>query len=170
MKNLIICLLALFLTSCVTEKKRLQICNTCAVKTEVRDSIYQVECWDTVRLAPISGPVIYIQDPCDSLGNLNPISITKTKNGVIGTVKSMGNTIVFNCETDSLRAYIRMLKEKYVLNKKIVADVKYIPCKNERTSFDGFTRWWFWGTFVIVLFFVARWILKRYFPLLIFGK
>jgi hypothetical protein len=164
MKNLIIILLiaVLGLSSCVTEKMRAKICNNCSAKTVVKDSIYQVQCWDTVRLAPIAGPVIYLQNPCDSLGHLKPVLITKTKNGVKGTVNSLDNTIVFTCETDSLKAYIQTLKEKYVFNKKNESEVKYLPCKSERTKFDGFTFWWFWITLVaLVAFFVIK-ILRTY--------
>lgn len=152
MKNALIFLLCCCFCSCiVTEKMRTEICNNCAVKTEYRDSIREVECWDTVRLPPITGPVIYIQNPCDSVGNLIPVSVTKTKNGVKNSVWSTGNTLVVNCDTDSLKAYIKTLKEKYVSTKKNDAEVKYIPCKDERTRFDGFTYWWFWGSLAVII-------------------
>jgi hypothetical protein len=150
-KILLLLLLSASLFSCVTEKQRLKICNNCALKAEVHDSIYQVECWDTVRLPPISGPMILIQNPCDNIGHLKPISITQTKNAVKGTVKSFGNSLVFTCDTDSLKAYIKTLTEKYVSNKKVEENVKYIPCKDERTRFDGFTFWWFWITLVLII-------------------
>lgn len=150
---------AVCLSSCVTQKMRAKICNSCAAKTEVRDSVYQVECWDTVRLSPITGPTIYLQNPCDSLGHLKYVSVAQTKNGVKGSVKSIDNTLVFVCETDSLKAYIKTLTEKYVSNKKHDAEVKVLPCENERTRFDGFTYWWFW----ISLAFLLLWFVIKVF-------
>ncbi len=171
MKNIFIILIYFSFCSCVTERQRLKICNSCAVKTEVRDSIYQVECWDTVRLPPIQGPVIYLESiKFDSIGHLKPFSITLTKNSVKATAKSLGNSIVFTCETDSLKAYIQTLKERFVLNKKHDAEVKFLPCKNERTRFDGFAYWWFWITLAVIVISVLIVFGKKYFNLLVRGK
>lgn len=173
MKNLIrfsFCLMIVYLSlsSCVTEKMRAKICNNCTTKTEKVDSVYEHQCFDTVSMAPIVGPTIYLTNPCDSTGKLKPIAIAKTKNGVRASVNTLDNTIVFTCETDSLKAYIQTLKETYVLSRKHDADIKYVPCKNERTKFDGFTFWWFWITLGIsIIIFVirlARTYLRAYLP------
>jgi hypothetical protein len=155
MQKLLLLLLSLSLFSCITEKQRLKICNSCATKTDSKDSVSVVEHWDTVKLAPIAGPVQYLENPCktlcDSLGRLIPFKNTQTKNGIKSTVKSVGNSIVIECETDSLKAYIQVLKEKYTFSRKHDAEVKFLPCKNERTRFDGFAYWWFFITAGLIL-------------------
>lgn len=160
-KNLLTTLLLLtFLSSCITEKKRQQICQKCPVKIEkeVRDSIIE-KLRDTTIYITTQGPTQYLENPCkhlcDSLGNLKPVKIETKKNGIKSTIKSVGNSLVVECETDSLKAVINGLKETVRITKE--KETKEVPvCHLEhKTKFDGFTFWWFWITvFIIVLRFI----------------
>jgi len=82
----------LCLASCVTEKQRAKICQTCALKSEVRDSIVERLIEVPVYTAPIAGPTLYLPSPCanlcDSLGNLKPFEIENKHNGIKTTVKT----------------------------------------------------------------------------------
>ena len=62
------------------------------------------------------------------------------------TIKSQGNSLIFECETDSLKAVISGLKETIRITKE--KEVKEVPvCHlDHKTKFDGFTFWWFWIT------------------------
>lgn len=156
----------LCLASCVTQKQRARICNTCSVVSNSKDSIIETVVHDTIKLPPIYGPVQYLENPCkklcDSLGNLIPFVIKEKKNGITGTIKSVGNSIAFDCAADSLQAYIEYIK-KESYHKKEENHVKYIPCENERTRFDGFTFWWFWITGIILFLYILIRIVKTYF-------
>ena len=119
---------------------------------------------DTVEIAyPVAGPVQYLENPCkdlcDSLGNLKPFFITKKTNGITGTIRSVGNSMAFDCKTDSLRYIIE--KQKQVIDNfeksKIVIQE---PCKKEhRTKWDGFTYWWFWITVGLLALVIFRLVL-----------
>lgn len=156
-KSLLITLLLLtFLSSCITEKKRQKICLECPVKIEkeVHDSIIE-KLKDTTIYITTQGPTQYLENPCknlcDSLGKLKPIKVEAKKNGIKSTIKTVGNSLVVECETDSLKAVIRGLKETIRIRKE--QEVKEVPvCHLEhKTWFDELTFWWFWVTLVILL-------------------
>jgi hypothetical protein len=106
---------------------------------------------------------IYLENPCkllcDSLGNLKPFTKTEKKNGLKSTVKSVGNVLVVECETDSLKARIQYLEHHTIdVEKSHTENTVQKPCELEhRTKFDGFTWWWFWITASIL----ALWILIK---------
>jgi hypothetical protein len=156
-KSLLITLLLLtFLSSCITEKKRQKICLECPVKIEkeVHDSIIE-KLKDTTIYITTQGPTQYLENPCknlcDSLGKLKPIKVEAKKNGIKSTIKTVGNSLVVECETDSLKAVITGLKETIRIRKE--QEVKEVPvCHLEhKTWFDELTFWWFWVTLVILL-------------------
>lgn len=156
-KSLLITLLLLtFLSSCITEKKRQKICLECPVKIEkeVHDSIIE-KLKDTTIYITTQGPTQYLENPCknlcDSLGKLKPIKVEAKKNGIKSTIKTVGNSLVVECETDSLKAVITGLKETIRIRKE--QEVKEVPvCHLEhKTWFDELTFWWFWVTLIILL-------------------
>jgi hypothetical protein len=151
-KNLLIIILLLtLLNGCISEKKRQQICQKCPVKIEkeIHDSIIE-KLRDTTIYITQQGPIQFLENPCknlcDSLGNLKPVKIETKKNGIKSTIKSQGNSLIFECETDSLKAVISGLKETIRITKE--KEVKEVPvCHlDHKTKFDGFTFWWFWIT------------------------
>lgn len=140
--------LLIIIISCVTEKKRAEICNTCPVMESV---VYKekIKLKDTTIYITQHGPIQYLENPCkklcDSLGNLKPFSITKKENGIVGTIKSVGNSIAFDCKDDSLKKVISGLIEKNTVNSEEKTVIRYENCKkNHRTDFDGFCRWFFY--------------------------
>lgn len=165
MKSLSLVVLCCCLFACVTEKQRLRICQTCSFSNTDKDSVRIVERIDSVFLPPIAGPIQYLENPCkelcDSLGRLKPFVLKAKKNSLNSTVKTVGNSIAIECDTDSLKAHIKTL-EKYISNNKNFNNVKMIPCANERTSFDGFTRWYFYITCAIIIGWVLLRLLKLY--------
>lgn len=138
------------LTACVTEKHRQKICNTCQVISERRDSI--VYKFDTVRvkIPGTPGPTLYIENPCaffcDSLGRLRKNFDTSLVHGNSAlNIRRIGNVIAIGAATTPTTA-IAEVKGKEVYSKETS---KVIQCPNERTSFDGFTNWYFYITAVL---------------------
>lgn len=162
-------LLFTFLTSCVTEKQRLKICNSCPVKKERYDSIVEKILEVPVYLPGKPGPTVYMENPCkllcDSLGNLKKgVNIIAEKNGQTLHINSQGNGLNITSATKDTTVKAPV-KQKEVYNKSHDESVKYIPCDNERTAFDGFTRWFFY----IIAPILALWLawkvyFKRFFP------
>lgn len=125
---------------------------------------------DTVEIPyPVAGPVQYLENPCkdlcDSLGNLKPFFVTKKTNGITGTIRSVGNSIAFDCKTDSLKYIIETQKrviDTFEKSKTVIQE----PCKREHiTKWEGFTFWWFWitaGLFALIL--IGK-VLKAYFKI-----
>lgn len=158
-------LICMSLGSCVTEKQRAKICNACSVVSKIKDSIVYVKV-DTTIYITTAGPTQYLDSPCkdlcDSLGNIKPFEKIKTTNGIKGTIKSVGKSIVFTCEADSLKQVIQFL-EKRIYSQNENSYVKYVPCNREhKTKFDGFTCWWFWITVAIGVIIILIRAVKTY--------
>lgn len=168
MKKLIL-LASLFLVGCkITEEQRRQICFTCPSKIEVRDSISYVH--DTVKITIPGkpGPTIYLENPCklicDSLGRLKPVNIKQQKNGQILHINTLGGGLNIHAETKDTTAKSPILNKQTFHSEKTDTP-KFIPCQDERTDFDGFCRYWFWAT-LLLLFIIAglkglQWYFKR---------
>jgi hypothetical protein len=107
--------------------------NFIATHCKGKDSIVHTDnttiIFDTVNVPQyIQGPIQYLTSPCDSLGNLKPISVVKKFNGITGTIKTIGNSLAFDCHTDSLMMIIETQKRLITTNEthKIVIQE---PCK-----------------------------------------
>lgn len=119
--------------------------------------------FDTLKIPyPVQGETVYLQSPCDSLGKLKPINITKTKNGITSSIKSIGNTLVFDCKEDSLMYIIETQKrviETFEKDTKIVQE----DCKREHlTKLDSFwiiTGRWLLG--ILIAYILLR-VFKTY--------
>ena len=179
MKNLSKLLLVLTIfSSCVLTKKQKN--NFLAKYCERKDSIVYIKkdsivLKDTTIYVPtIVNTPIYLENPCkllcDSLGNLKPFIKTEKKGGLKSTVKSVGNVLVVECETDSLKARIQYLEHHTIdIEKSHTENTVQKPCELEhRTKFDGFTWWWFWITASILALFIliklGKTYLKAYLP------
>lgn len=168
-KFLVTILISLSLFSCISEKKRLKICRTCAVK----DSISYVEkekivLKDTTIFTTIAGPTQWLENPCknlcDSLGNLIPFKKEKKSNGLKSTIKSVGNSIEVDCDADSLKNVIGYY-EKQLEKVKTQQTTVVSRCELEhRNKFDGFTFWWFWITAIIIVIYLLFKLLKTKLP------
>lgn len=157
----------LLLSSCVSEKKRAQICNSCPVK----DSIVfkeTIKLKDTIIYIDQPGPIQYLENPCkllcDSLGNLKHFEVKKKEHGITGTIKSVGNSIAFDCAADSLQAVIKGLQEKETFKSENNTVVRYEECKRDHTNgFNGFCKWYFFITAAFLLIRYGIKAIKMYF-------
>lgn len=146
------------LTGCLSEKKRAEICNTCPSESE--DSIVVKTVTVPVIVPGAPGPTLYIENPCkllcDSLGNLKKVNFTVNKGGQALNINTLGGGLLVSTATkDTTIAAQVPQKEVYSAKESI----KYVPCNNERTAFDGFTRYWFYITAGLL----ALWGLVLYF-------
>lgn len=163
MKKLILLLIsAVLITSCITEKKRLKICNTCASVSSRHDSIVYKRDTVKIELPGKPGPVVFLENPCkllcDSLNHLKNVNINTVKNGQNLHISTQGGGLNISTETkDTLAEVPVMNKETYHEQKDV--EQKFIECKRDhRTDFDGFCRMFFWIIApLLVLYGVFRW-------------
>jgi len=158
------------LSSCVTLKQREKICMSCPVKIITKDSIWTKE---TLRVdttyKTITGPVQWLQSPCDSNGNLKPINTTTKKNGIKTTIKSVGNNLQVNSNLDSLMEVNKLLT---IENNILHSEIKEVPvCYKEHiTDNDVFWikvgKWLFWILIGYILLRILKLYLKKTFPVI----
>lgn len=171
---LVIIAVCLLFTSCMTNRKGeltekgvnfiAQYCkgsDSTSIKDVTKTTV------DTLKIYfPVQGPIQYLENPCanlcDSFGKLKPFEIKKKTNGITGTIKSIGNSIVFDCKTDSLLYIIETQKrtiDTYKKNKIVIQ----APCKLEhKNKFNGFTFWWFWITVgLLILIIIIRFVKNK---------
>jgi hypothetical protein len=159
-----VAIIVFIFSSCVTEKQRAKICNSCAVKEFKKDSIIEKIVTIPIPIKGEPGPIQYLENPCknlcDSLGRLKPFILNKSKNGVNQNIKTIGNSIVIASDKKDTTLNIPV-KQKETFHNESKSEVKYVKCDLEhRTKFDGFTFWWFWIT-ALLLFFLG--VKKRFF-------
>lgn len=153
---------AIFNTSCVSEKKRAEICRTCPQKDSVsvirKDSIVYR---DSIVFFTLAGDTVKIASPCDSSGKLKAFVQIKKKNGLVTTLKSDGKTLEASCAADSLMAVIEKVRADHYayINSSHSSTIK-LPCENERTSFDGFCRWVTYFVLICVAILLACFALR----------
>lgn len=121
---------------------------------------------DSISYVFLDGPIQYLENPCkklcDSLGNLKPFEIIKKKNGLKATIKSVGNSIAFDCDADSLRNVNKIITHELDVYRASAVTVKK-PCELEhRTKWDGFTWYWFIITAGLLVLYILFKCLKTY--------
>ena len=142
-----LCVLVAFLacTSCMTNRKgelTEKGINFIATHCKGFDSTSTTDnttvLFDTVMVPyMVWGETVYLENPCkelcDSLGRLRPVNVIKRANGITSSVKKVGNSLVFNCKTDSLMYVIET--QKRVINtfesERVVIQE---PCKKEHIT------------------------------------
>lgn len=159
---LVMCILIWCMTSCgVLKNHYLQ--KYCKEKDSISFTEVTVIDFDTVYKT-INGEPIYIKSPCDSLGNLKPISIKRKKNGITATVTSSNNNLILDCDIDSLLVVNANLTKTIRDYKHTTQQVKV----NELTKLQGFwiiTGQWLLGLLIAyILFRVFKGYLKSYLP------
>lgn len=146
------CLVAFFIfSSCMTNRKgelttkgQNFIATYCKGEDSTSHSDKTTIIFDTIQIPyPVAGPVQYLENPCanlcDSLGRLKPFEIKKKTNGITGTIRSVGNSIAFDCKTDSLK-YIIETQKRIIDNFSSEKTVIKEPCDKEHIT--G-TQWMF---------------------------
>lgn len=158
MRPLILLLITFsILSSCiVTKKQHARICNECAGTDSIAFlEVERIVPKDTPIYISVPGPPVYLENPCknlcDSLGRLKPFSFSEKKNGIKTTIKSVGNSIVAECETDSLKAVITLLN-KEIIRSKYEKKVISVECeKIHQNWIDKFCRW---GFLICIIFLI----------------
>lgn len=159
---IVICILLWCMTSCgVLKNHYLQ--KYCKEKDSISFTEVTVVDFDTVYKT-INGEPIYIKSPCDSLGNLKPISIKRKKNGITATVTALNNNLILDCDIDSLLVVNANLTKTIWDYKHTTQQVKV----NELTKLQGFwiiTGQWLLGLLITyILFRVFKGYIKSYLP------
>lgn len=112
-------LLTILLTSCITEKKRREICNEC--KVVQLDSIYIK---DTVVKVNSDTAFIETKLDCDSLGNVRMVEINQLNGKLISMqAKLKNNTLRIISKTDTIKVYVKgntVIKVRTDVREKIV--------------------------------------------------
>lgn len=144
-------LILLLLNSCITQNRRARICATCPIKETITDSVGQPKAtytpYDTLALIKRHrGDSISFIDCPDMVKQLkkNNDTITTIQDGIKEQITDGPKGIKFNCETDSLKELIGLLRKQ--LDIPHYHNVKeYVPvdCKKEhRTWLDTVSRYW----------------------------
>lgn len=159
MKIILSIIVSLFLfCSCVTEKQRARICNSCASVSLKKDSIvYKIDSVK-VEIPGKDGPIVYLENPCqnlcDSLGRLKNVNIITKKNGQIVKINTQGNGINISTHTKDTAIKAPVIKKESYSRQKDV-EVKYEVCKRDhKTSFDGFCNWFFYIVGPLIGFYI----------------
>lgn len=142
----ILLLILITLNSCVLTEKQKQkfLSNNCERKdSTVRITEDRLIYKDTTLYITQQGDPIYITNPCDSLGHLKNIKSTANKVGIKSSVKTVGNSLVFMCETDSLKYRIKWLEHRIKTTEISHTESKVEKeCElKHRNSIDYTCRW-----------------------------
>lgn len=162
------CAIIYFMESCVSEKKRLRICQTCPLKIERHDSVVYK---DSIRNVPvIVSTTIAVQTPnpcaelCDSAGKLKPgfNRIIPGKKGTSARMFTRNDSLIFEALNDSVKAMAEV-RDRTI--EKYSSTHEQVPARCELehlTKWDSFfiiTGRILW---LILLIILAWQILKRY--------
>lgn len=158
----------LVLTSCLTEKKRQEICSACPVV--IKDSIREViktTSFDTTLFISTLGKDImfdYSGDCCSVMDSLfaqmgrSDGTITAVDNGIKSSIFKKDKKIVFRCEADSLRAIIKGLRTTIETTKSKV-ETKVLPApkceKPHKDWLDKYDRPWLFISLGALLLFIG---------------
>ncbi|HHT9135873.1 MAG TPA: hypothetical protein ACFYEK_01370 [Candidatus Wunengus sp. YC60] len=153
----------IFASSCAAYKDK--ICSQCPVVTKDKITLKDTTIYKdtTLYITQMSDP-IYIDSPCkdlcDSMGKLKHFDIIKKDHGIKKEVKSIGNSVEFDCDADSLKQVIATLQHIRTVDSH-TENTKTIEV-NKLTKFQGFwiiSGYLFW---ILVLILIIRFIIKFY--------
>lgn len=154
----------LIFNSCVVTEKQKQrfLANNCERKDSlvmITEEVYKYK--DTTVYITQPGEPIYLENPCDSLGNLKDVDVIKRKSGIKSGVKKVGNSLVFTCETDSLKARIQWLEKELKVNtfSHTESKIERVCERNHRNTLDNAARWFSLFTIVVIS---AALIIRRF--------
>jgi hypothetical protein len=157
------------LPACVTLKQRARICATCTVEnnTDRRDCTIVRTVTVPVNVPGVPGPTVFLPNPCAALCDENG----KLREGAhIDAIKD-GHTLNLTARGGSLEASLASPAKtiEATVNQtehhSITSTTKtqLQPCPDQRTDFDGFCRWWFYITALILgAYLVFRYLRWKY--------
>lgn len=125
------------------------------VKTVIKDSVVYR---DTTLYITQKGAVEYIENPCselcDSFGNLKPFKRETRQNGIKTIIKTIDNTLVVECDVDSLKAIITGLRDTY--HSEVITEV-VTPKKDSKwkIAFDLIKSVWFFLSFLGLFLYIG---------------
>lgn len=138
--------LAVFLTSCNSQKRMNRLCAKCVAKEIVKDSTnttvtnnyYDSLLYYKNRTAK---PII-VDGNCDSLVKLlatHNNTLVSVDNGIKTSVIKTNKGFIFKCETDSLKQLVQLLKQKIETNTiKTIEKTIEVPVYCDKKHLD----WW----------------------------
>lgn len=145
MRFLLIMLACLAFTSCVTEKKRLKICNEC--KIIQHDSVYIK---DTVVKVDSDTAFIETKLDCDSLGNVRMVEIDQLNGKLISMqAKLKDNKLRIVSKTDTIRVVV-----------KGNTQIKYRTVIREKEVYKDY--WWKWPLVIWSLIATVVYLFKKF--------
>jgi len=159
-------LLNFLLFSCVTEKKRLEICQSCPLKIERKDSIIIKEVEKPVPFA-VPGPSVEVivkspcADMCDSTGKLKKgffKEIVAPTGRVI--IKEKNNSLSIECQSDSLKGVIKV-KEREI--QRLSSEIREVPARCDKKHFGTLDTFFVWSgriLWIIIILLILYFILK----------
>lgn len=173
MKAIKLITLILLLNSCISEKKKAEICQTCPTTTEVvTKEVIKVTNFDTTLfLSTLGKDLSFNNDESDCCILVNQLTeqmaanngtITAKENGVKSSIFKVKNKITFRCEADSLKAVIKGLRTEISNHKdKVITKTVIAECKREHKKwFDKFYFYWFLITLAIIIGYFLPQIVK----------
>lgn len=169
-----ILILAALIDGCGCEYHLKRVAAKCGATASVKDSVSRTDSirenttvTETVRKVPVyittPGPIQYLPNPCDllcdSLGQLRDFSRESKKNGLTSTIHSEGNTLVVDCNADSLKAEIeardRIIdRQRSQYHETATTHSETIPA-HVRTPFEKWCIGWFWITAILLALFIV---------------
>jgi hypothetical protein len=138
MRVLIVLISIVLATSCVSQRKRIEICGTCPVETV---EVYKEIVRDTVIYVTAQGETKYLDNPCadlcDSLGNLKPFEKTIESKGKKVVLYTQGNKLAVRADLDSSEI---QLEVRHV-TKTVVQTIQGECVKTRLMKIQA---WFFW--------------------------
>lgn len=145
------------LSSCISEKKREEICKTCtlsntrkdSVRVEIKEKKVPYYLHDTITQWLVN-PCAYL---CDSVGNLLPFEkeVSDEKGEHKTKIYTKNNRLYWMNTIDSLK---KIITTKDTNTTHVIETTKEVPARcdlEHTTSFDHFCRWFFYITGSIIL-------------------
>ncbi len=161
-------ILILLLSSCISEKKRQEICSQCQIV--IKDSIREViktTSFDTTLFISTLGKDLqfdYTANCCQTMDSLfaemgrSNGTITAVDNGIKSSIFKKDKKIVFRCEADSLREVIKGLRT-LVEKSETKIETKVLPAppcdKPHKDWLDKYDRPWFFISLFLLLLYLG---------------
>jgi hypothetical protein len=155
MKLIYIILAAILISSCITEKKRNEICSQCPAKTiekiVIKDSIITIN-RDSLVILPEDSSTIEMLLKCDSIGKVY-IELMKQKDGkhIRTKIVFKDNILQIKAFNDSIAVLHKIIdRYKEVRSDSVATTTKIVyECHSWK---HNLLKWWFYITVIMTLF------------------
>lgn len=119
--------LSISFPGCILKKNACEYCpakDSVSVKSD--SSAEEITHQPDSQLVPfyVEGPIRYLPSPCenlcDSMGKLKPIDVKSSKNGLSSHIYSKGDTLVNECNADSILRVSQLKERKIRIRDEII--------------------------------------------------